>query len=98
MTLAIDVEGLSKRFGTLQAVDDLASIAVQSSIVPGGTNVTGTVRMLYPVKVAGADFRYSARRSFQAAACASADLTAGCRLPYSAESCWRCDRARESSC
>ena len=40
--------------GSLQAVDDLASIAVQSSIVPGGTNVTGTVRMLYPVKVAGA--------------------------------------------
>ncbi|MFL6247288.1 MAG: Ig-like domain-containing protein [Thermoanaerobaculia bacterium] len=40
--------------GALQQVDDLASIGVQSSTVAGGTSLTGTVRMLYPVKTAAA--------------------------------------------
>ena len=50
MTLAIDVEGLSKRFGTLQAVDNVSLQIEQGHITgflgPNGSGKTTTLRML----------------------------------------------------
>ncbi|MFL6747639.1 MAG: ABC transporter ATP-binding protein [Sphingomicrobium sp.] len=50
MTLAIDVQGLSKRFGTLQAVDDVSLQIQQGHITgflgPNGSGKTTSLRML----------------------------------------------------
>ena len=50
MTLAIDVQGLSKRFGPLQAVDDVSLQIEQGHITgflgPNGSGKTTTLRML----------------------------------------------------
>ena len=50
MTLAIDVQGLSKRFGTLQAVDDVSLQIEQGHITgflgPNGSGKTTSLRML----------------------------------------------------
>jgi len=50
MTLAIDVEGLSKRFGSLQAVDDVSLQIEQGHITgflgPNGSGKTTSLRML----------------------------------------------------
>ena len=50
MTLAIDVDGLSKRFGTLQAVDNVSLQIEQGHITgflgPNGSGKTTTLRML----------------------------------------------------
>jgi len=68
MTLAIDVEGLSKRFGTLQAVDNVSLQIEQGHITgflgPNGSGKTTSLRMLCGLltpdsgsgKVLGLDF------------------------------------------
>jgi ABC-2 type transport system ATP-binding protein len=50
MNLAIDVQGLSKRFGTLQAVDNVSLQIEQGHITgflgPNGSGKTTSLRML----------------------------------------------------
>ncbi len=50
MTLAIDVQGLSKRFGSLQAVDNVSLQIKQGHITgflgPNGSGKTTSLRML----------------------------------------------------
>src|SRR6187397_1864080 len=72
MTLAIDVQGLSKRFGSLQAVDNVSLQIKQGQITgflgPNGSGKTTSLRMLCGLltpdsgagKVLGYDFRREA--------------------------------------